>query len=545
MDHLSIRRRIPLGTSNKRAAEVIGNKIDALVCAALTKQAPDRELSAWMEVIPAKLRDRLVSIGIIAPARAAGGKPLVEHLEDFRQSLLANGNTVQHSRQRYARIKRIFDECGFVYWSDISASKIQQCVAGLKKINSTNKSKKIKESMSARTRNYHLGAIKSFCHWMVQDRRANESPLSYLKPAKVSKADTIKRRAMEPDELRTLLDVTAAQPGRFNMTGQQRAMLYRLAVETGLRALELRSLTVSSFDFVGNVVSVESDDTKNRKGAVLPLKTDTAELLKRSMTGKLPQTPAFTLPSRSHMAGMFKADLLAAGIDPQDDGAGKLDFHALRHTFGSLLAAAGVHPKVAQDLMRHSDINLTMSRYTHTLIGQKAAGINALPDLSRASNSQTQRKTGTDDTDIIDSQTNTKIQETNFAKSPAKPCVIQRNPTELNGKLRGCGGNENLLSTSTERGVSYQKQGFNKIVSGGPELTANEYMNRERGNVTADIESTSEKQETDFAKSPAKLLQKYPELCQIIEAWPSLSSESRQQIVDMAANRENDRRERD
>jgi len=58
-----------------------------------------------------------------------------------------------------------------------------------------------------------------------------------------------------------------------------------------------------------------------------------------------------------------------AGI-PYVDGAGRYhDFHALRHTTGSWLAANGVHPKVAQAIMRHSDINLTMSRYTHTLKG--------------------------------------------------------------------------------------------------------------------------------------------------------------------------------
>jgi len=65
------------------------------------------------------------------------------------------------------------------------------------------------------------------------------------------------------------------------------------------------------------------------------------------------------------------------------DGAGRYaDFHSLRHTTGSLLAASGVHPKIAQSLMRHSDINLTMPRYTHTLTGQEAKAIESLPDLS-------------------------------------------------------------------------------------------------------------------------------------------------------------------
>ncbi len=53
------------------------------------------------------------------------------------------------------------------------------------------------------------------------------------------------------------------------------------------------------------------------------------------------------------MARMLKKDLLEADIAPADHGSGKLDFHALRHSFGTLLAAAGVHPKAAQDLMRH------------------------------------------------------------------------------------------------------------------------------------------------------------------------------------------------
>lgn len=51
------------------------------------------------------------------------------------------------------------------------------------------------------------------------------------------------------------------------------------------------------------------------------------------------------------------------------------DFHALRGETGTLLAASGVHPKVARSIMRHSDINLTMSLYTHTLRGQESEAV--------------------------------------------------------------------------------------------------------------------------------------------------------------------------
>jgi len=57
------------------------------------------------------------------------------------------------------------------------------------------------------------------------------------------------------------------------------------------------------------------------------------------------------------------------------------DFHALQHTFITNLARAGVAPKVAMDLARHSDINLTMSRYSHTVLEGRAEALRKLPDL--------------------------------------------------------------------------------------------------------------------------------------------------------------------
>ena len=45
---------------------------------------------------------------------------------------------------------------------------------------------------------------------------------------------------------------------------------------------------------------------------------------------------------------------------------GLIDFHYhdLRHTAGSFLARAGVHPKAMQKIMGHSDIGMTM-KYAH------------------------------------------------------------------------------------------------------------------------------------------------------------------------------------
>jgi hypothetical protein len=126
----------------------------------------------------------------------------------------------------------------------------------------------------------------------------------------------------------------------------------------------------------------------------------------------------FNMPPSYNTADMLRADLADArqtwlndATLPQErqkreatsflsyqDAAGRYaDFHALRHTAGSLLAASGAHPKVAQSVMRHSSIELTMSRYSHVFAGQAADAVAALPDLDAAPVKQRAKATGTDD----------------------------------------------------------------------------------------------------------------------------------------------------
>jgi len=121
-----------------------------------------------------------------------------------------------------------------------------------------------------------------------------------------------RRRALELDEIRLLQETTKAQPIRYCMTGPERVLLYRLAVETGLRRNGLRSLRVSSFDFDGCTVTVEAQHTKNGKLAVLPLRVNTALELRQFIAGKLPNIQVFKVPGAT--AKMFRADLEAAGI---------------------------------------------------------------------------------------------------------------------------------------------------------------------------------------------------------------------------------------
>ena len=95
---------------------------------------------------------------------------------------------------------------------------------------------------------------------------------------------------------------------------------------------------------------------------------------------------------------MLRKDLEAAGIPFEDRARRVFDLHALRHQYISSLAAAGVHPKEAQELARHSTITLTMVYYTHLAVADVAGAVDRLPEIpAEGDQPETARATGTDD----------------------------------------------------------------------------------------------------------------------------------------------------
>lgn len=74
---------------------------------------------------------------------------------------------------------------------------------------------------------------------------------------------------------------------------------------------------------------------------------------------------------------------------------GRRRARGLRHTFISNLARGGVHPKIAQQLARHSTITLTLDRYTHSITGDLASALDVLPSMP--TEAAAVAATGTDD----------------------------------------------------------------------------------------------------------------------------------------------------
>src|SRR5260370_41400972 len=96
----------------------------------------------------------------------------------------------------------------------------------------------------------------------------------------------------------------------------------------------------------------------------------------------------------------------------RDEADRVLDFHALRHQFISNLGAAGVHPKFAQTLARHSTITLTLDRYTNVGLYDQSASVNRLPAIP---------------VEVPDSETNSlKATGMEDGPGPEAPTVVPR-----------------------------------------------------------------------------------------------------------------------
>jgi integrase len=392
-DQLDTVRRLPAFQS-KAASEEMGRNLEKLIGYHKASGGQcDPALTRFLAGLPARTREKLVAIGLLARDRVATAKLLADHLADFAAALTAKGNSVFHVEVVTGRARRLLvDGCGFRFYGDLCASKVMERLHALR----ADADKK--PGISAQTSNFYLQAVKQFCRWMVKDRRAVENPLAHLDGLNVKTDRRRDRRAFTVEELRRLLDAARNGPERHGIDGTAREVLYWLAVETGLRSNELRSLTRASFDLHADppTVIVEAAYSKHRREDTLSLRPVLAAALGAFLAAKTPEASAFRVPTdRKKAAKMFRADVEAAGILYRDDAGRVADFHSLRHTFITNLANAGVHPKTAQTLARHSTITLTMDNYSHTLREQEADALAVLPDLS-PSGRATARATGTD-----------------------------------------------------------------------------------------------------------------------------------------------------
>ncbi|GHO44110.1 tyrosine-type recombinase/integrase [Ktedonospora formicarum] len=62
-------------------------------------------------------------------------------------------------------------------------------------------------------------------------------------------------------------------------------------------------------------------------------------------------------------------------------GLPNIRFHDLRHSTATLQLSKGVHPKIVQEILGHSEIGMTLNTYSHILPTMQKEAMEKLDDL--------------------------------------------------------------------------------------------------------------------------------------------------------------------
>ncbi len=342
--------------------------------------------------------DRLTNIraGVVDPAAErlseSGRRTIKDTSEAFGAHLRAQGRTERYVARTEREVRDFARDAKIETLAEVTAEKAAEYLEALRAA-----------GQSARTRQCRITSVKGFTRWAWREGLRATDPLVGLKRPNPETDRRLRRRVLTVAEWRWLEPTTKRAPERFEMTGPARALLYAVALQTGLRSGELRTLTRSSLHLAGDepFVVVSAGGTKNRKPArqfVLPA---LAARLRQHAARLSPGAPVFRLPDAWDMAAMVRADLAdarrewidAAEHAPEEaarrcesdfltdrDREGRvIDFHALRHTCGAWAAIGGASPKAMQTLMRHSTITLTLDTYGHLLPDEAAQTVGRMP----------------------------------------------------------------------------------------------------------------------------------------------------------------------
>jgi integrase len=173
------------------------------------------------------------------------------------------------------------------------------------------------------------------------------------------------------------------------------AALWRLALLTGMRRGEILGLKWEDVDLDRSGVSVRrtlsrgkggtwelgtQKTTAGRRSIALPVSVVASlkrhrvcQLERRIELGHLWKDQGFVITNTTGgplavnvLDGRFRALIEAADVP-------RIRFHDLRHTCVTLMLANGEHPKIVAERLGHSDLGITLKRYSHVS-----------PDMQRA-----------------------------------------------------------------------------------------------------------------------------------------------------------------
>ncbi len=346
--------------------------------------------------IDADLQDRGYVDAEQIRLRAQAEIPMEQHVAEYEAALEAKGDSAGHIEETATAIRQAM---AATHTASITAIDAARLYTHLNELRS-----RPKRPIGNRSFNKRLTALRGFTRWLVKERRLAADPLTHLGKRDEDVDRRRVRRALDGEEIGRLIDAAATGPVRFDLAGEDRAMVYRVAVHTGFRRGELASLTPHSFDLDSDppTVTVAAGYSKRRRQDVQPIREDLARVLRPWLEKKSASAQLWPLPRET--AEMIQADLRSArarwiteAADPSQrrqrqasdflavlDGEGRVaDFHGTRHTFVSHITNDPRVPmRQAKEAARHHSVTTT-ERYAHRLrVVGAPMHLDALPSLA-------------------------------------------------------------------------------------------------------------------------------------------------------------------
>ncbi len=214
-------------------------------------------------------------------------------------------------------------------------------------------------------------ALKQAVRWSLVPRNVCE----VVVPPRVPKSEI---RPLDARQAKKLLDKAwDTQPYYYP--------LYVLAVTTGMRSGEILGLQWQDVDLDAGTVQVRrtvfngvvSTPKTSRSNRGIKLPEIAVEAIRRH-----PRRSAWVFSSKNGNS-LSVHNLHNRSWKPllRDARLPDIRFHDLRHTCATLLLSKGVHPKLVQELLGHSSIEITLDTYSHVLPSMSDGVATAMDDL--------------------------------------------------------------------------------------------------------------------------------------------------------------------
>lgn len=311
-----------------------------------------------------------------------GVMPIGDHVSAFIAFRATDDGTEEHRERTRKHIAEFIAAGDWKTIRQVNTDDVTRHVGELRKAGS-----------ASRTIQAKLQSIKSFTKWLCDQHRLRMNPLSSIKKPNPETDRRHERRMLLPDEWPWLVAaLEATDVVRNGMSSAERLLLYRTAIQTGLRAGELFELTRGKLTLGGKspFISCKAAGTKNKKPAQQFVDKQLAAGLALHIGKKHPVAPVFAIGGKDELSRTVEADLMDSRLKWLETLDGKerieaeqsdflsrtnhegehLVFHSMRHTCGAWLAMSGESIKVVQTVMRHSTPVLTLNNYGHLFPGQ-------------------------------------------------------------------------------------------------------------------------------------------------------------------------------